>query len=279
MHQKKTVASNTVNTKPKFAKKRDVAHPISSMCCQVGETRWNWSQFWGTRWNWSQFLGTRWNWSRCCSCLALDNWCLKLARHLERLVYISILVLIFCLTLSIASLSCSSSVEVSRGCEAASGHQLIPQESFKVLHLQLACTCTWLAHPLGLHRARTWKFYSCLLLSTSIYVCVQLSLFVQLCSPAVSSRALEFNSNRRGAVSPQGKLGFADLAVVSFLCNHHTWCTILRPQVMGSCTMYINQLICPKNLHVTVGNINETIKCNVLSFLFQQTKYTMNCIV
>ena len=37
MHQKKTVASNTVNTKPKFAKKRDVAHPISSMCCQVGE--------------------------------------------------------------------------------------------------------------------------------------------------------------------------------------------------------------------------------------------------
>ena len=37
MHQKKTVASNTVNTKPKFAKKRDVAHPISSMCCQGGK--------------------------------------------------------------------------------------------------------------------------------------------------------------------------------------------------------------------------------------------------
>ena len=43
--------------------------------------------------------------------------------------------------------------------------------------------------------------------------------------------------------------------------------------------LYINPLIFPKNLHVIVGNINETIKCNVLSFLFQHTKYTMNCIV
>ena len=44
--------------------------------------------------------------------------------------------------------------------------------------------------------------------------------------------------------------------------------------------LYINLLIFPKNLHVTVGNINEMIKCNVLSFLFtdQHTKYTIQHI-
>ena len=85
--------------------------------------------------------------------------------------------------------------------------------------MYLACTSTWFAQ--SLHMKVLFEFI------------VQ---HLSVCNYLYSYLFVEANSKRRGAVSPQGKLGFVDLAVVSFLFNYHTWYTILRPQVIGSCT-------------------------------------------